>query len=339
MQQKIRLGLGNVGANFGGTETIPIIKLWEEVDEYFTHYKLCIHSWGDWSSTEEYEISLDASNLITFLHATIDSENDYADYLKIFSEGRKKRYWCHLDIEVEALQNQKKQRSSLFRCIGLFLQQLYLSMNLCVQGAGNFSWACFPDNPEADAPLDLYNGHLESAWMGAREWGWPNLINVSFPQVWNWWDSIGFYELDIAKTAPQKAAFVLLEISSKNKNLGPNEILLISQVLESFFVDEQSNIGKILKRRLGLVLGQPSSHKNGLSKFYDLRSRIIHGDHPIIRPTHYQELDEDVENHISEYFTPIDKTLAVILAILQDLIIHSSIEYEFKETFNRSKLP
>jgi hypothetical protein len=44
-----------------------------------------------------------------------------------------------------------------------------------------------------------------------------------------------------------------------------------------------NSIGKMLKDRIHLVLGEPKSHKKWITDFYNLRSRIIHGDYPLVR--------------------------------------------------------
>ena len=337
IEDKIRIGFRNITPCWDQTSFIPIIKLWQEIQQYFTNYPLSLHSWDDKPNTEQYEISLDTSNVVRFLEVGEHCETNSEEFHSMIEEGRKRGFLYYLDITMRYSKDYNVQKLSTYRMLGIFFQQLYLAMNLCVQGAGNFFNACYPNNPKPHfPPPELSNHHLENAWIEAHKWGWPKLVELSLPQTWDWLNKHVTYNLNIAKIAPQKAAFVLLEIAKSDiPFFGANEILLLSQVIEGFLVKETDNIGRLLKNRIELILGTPSSDKNWLSKFYNLRSRIIHGDYPIIRPSYYHEKDEDVNNYISEYFVPIIRSIAVVLSLMQDLIKHSSTEYEFKETIHR----
>ena len=64
------------------------------------------------------------------------------------------------------------------------------------------------------------------------------------------------------------------------------------------------------------MLGTPTSHKRWFSKFYDLRSRVAHGDVPLLRPGKYYDIGESaqIEQYIAEFWEPMDQAVAALLA-------------------------
>jgi hypothetical protein len=71
-----------------------------------------------------------------------------------------------------------------------------------------------------------------------------------------------------------------------------------------------------------------------------MRSDIVHGDFPIFHPQ-YGETDSGFETISSHYWNIarlFDKGVAVVIAILQDLIKNDSSEYRFEERVDCHRL-
>jgi hypothetical protein len=92
-----------------------------------------------------------------------------------------------------------------------------------------------------------------------------------------------------------------------------------------------------VRQRLELVLGEPKTHKNWFDKFFNLRYRIAHGSMAILRPGGLEDEDDPVTNqHIDGFNSPIDEAVAVLLAVLQDLIQSNTREYHFPQSMVRA---
>ena len=111
------------------------------------------------------------------------------------------------------------------------------------------------------------------------------------------------------------------------------DILILSQGLEAVLGGGSERIGSALKARVDLILGEPTAHKRWISDFYGLRSRIIHGAFPIVRPGEFLS-EDDLYRHEKELLRPIDRVTAVLLCLLQKLILAGSAGFAFGETFH-----
>lgn len=101
--------------------------------------------------------------------------------------------------------------------------------------------------------------------------------------------------------------------------------------------NKQNNVVQVLKEQIELVLGTPDSDKKWLNKFYNLRSRLVYGDLPIIRLDAEDMLYSKTEGYYLQFYESIKKSFAVLLALLQNLIISFSIGFEFHQNYTYKK--
>ena len=163
----------------------------------------------------------------------------------------------------------------------------------------------------------------------ARERGWPHLRHLAFADCWSWLEGELPYHLELAEEPHHRALFTLLNVCAPGVS-ETDMILHVAQVLEAFFTDKRQGITSVLRQRLELVLGEPSTHQNWFNRFYERRSRIAHGSAPVLRPGSYAHEDHpEVADYIKSHWEPLDEALAVFMAVLQDLVIHNAREYVF----------
>ena len=130
------------------------------------------------------------------------------------------------------------------------------------------------------------------------------------------------------------AGFAIIEIAALNV-VEPKDIIMVSQTLETLFVEEHDGISRRLKSRIKLVLGEPATDKKWLTKLYETRSKIVHGAFPVVRPIigYYAEgLPQQLQDELS---LQLDRGFSVIIAVLQDMIVNSSVSYKFVENVMR----
>lgn len=268
---KIRICIGNPFPGDGDTEILSIISLWEEVDTYFKNeYK-----------EQKSLFGIDISDLVATLRSGAECFTDASSFRRKFYRQQNNGFWCHVDIHYRKTNFPGDKPPILEACY--FLQNLFVAMNLCMRGGCHF-YSCLPIMPDLRAYHLSLNGHpLESGWCVAAAWGWPNLRRLSFRKVWSWLQRVGVLNADIAKSPAQVGAFSMLEIASQNF-IEPKDIILVSQTLETLFVGEHDGISSRLRKRVKLVLGEPITNKNWLTKLYALRSKIVHGSYPVVRP-------------------------------------------------------
>ncbi|MFN6566053.1 hypothetical protein [Dendronalium sp. ChiSLP03b] len=348
--QLIEIKLANISPSFKDTNTQIIREFWEDAIKVLSASNLIIMPYK--TAQQNYLIEIDASDVISYLKAVEVCEHDPAVFCQRMSEQMELGYHMLnsiLKLQLKYEQGNETEQDRLHVVVSKFLQQLFLAMNLALPGSitvhsaeylepnalePNFS-SLLSSTPGIQLnvlkPPEMSGSSLESAFIHALNRGWPPLAQIPFQTVWSWLSEELPYSLDLAEKPHHKALFTLLRITSTQTN-ETDTILLIAQALEALFVDGKEGIGSTLKQRLELVLGTPKSHKNWFSKFYSRRSQIAHGSMPILRPNNLYDWDEpSIEEFIQEFYEPIDEAVAVLLAVLQDLIRNNAREYCFMQ--------
>jgi len=331
----IRVAVTNPQPANGATDPVPILALWEEVQSYFSdfHYPQPV-----WEEFEDARISLDARDTIEEIRTGWIALEEYQHRIfRSWDLG----YHSYIDLSFQGIPTSVPEHQVL-SFSARFLQELFLTMNLAVPGSCTLYRASFLNTTIDYAPtVDLTAYLLEDAVVLSREWKWPPITALPFETVWRWVQRKphSMHTTDIASTSVQKSFFALLRIAERTDAADHETVLLIAQILESFFVDRTEGIVGILRERIDEVLGAPQSHKRWLTKFYDLRSRIAHGSSPMLRPGEMFDWDkkENIE-FFHSYLDPVRRSIAVLLAVLQDLIVTDSDEYTFRQIVDKRRL-
>ena len=210
------------------------------------------------------------------------------------------------------------------------LQSLFLAVNLSRGGA--FSSALPVAAPEDGVTgLMLAGEVLEGAWNRARDDGWPHLQPLSFSRTWEWLAEARFHECGVAASPLQKALCAVLEVAVATTH-DTTRILIVAQALEALMTESEAGPPGAMRRRMEVILGKPAARRNWFNKFYTLRSRIAHGSEPWIRPArHLDEGDESLSKHLEGQWRPSDRAVALLFALLHDLIAHDAEGYEVLE--------
>ena len=316
-------------ASFGGTKYGPIIDLWAQVGSALDHYRFSLDSLGTWN------VTVDVSDVVAICKAAMVLEES-GDATAFDARARR---WVEtgvpakLRIVLEAPESSLASDENMHIILNAVWQELFIVLNMCTEGAGHLNRArCLEPESARDLRLGYYGDAIESAWVEAREWGWPKLSQLPFKSVWAWLEQSGFRNCSIASAPVHKALVTFLELAQHESLFEPLEVLLLAQSLETLMVGGSGSIGKMLKNRIHLVLGEPTSHKKWITDFYNLRSRIIHGDYPLVRSGVIQEA-ESVE-YSQKFWRPLDRAIAVLIGLLQNLIVNNSMGFCFEERFS-----
>jgi hypothetical protein len=331
---------------FEGATFESLIGTWEAAQDYFSDYvffKGC--TGGSESIIDGINISLDASEIIDELkqmyreEQNILEENEKAIEQLSSEQMVERRYRLVLNIDA----NDEISFTALFNILGMFWQELFLAMNISGGPCLDLTYTKYilPEkwpSPERYPLPSISFFHFEVGWLKAADLGWPQIQIIEFNNAWTWLDQIGIRGLEIAKQGSQKALFNILYLESSHSAANPSDIILMAQAIESLFSTTKENILSTLKERIFLLHGQPANHKNWINKFYDLRSRIIHGDHPVVRPPslyNFMEAKEYGEKYWPVYSDSTVMAFLVIIVTIQDLIKNSAKGYTFKETIEK----
>lgn len=329
MEYFIRLNnYGFYNSNFRARKRV--IKIWEEVESVFQNYALSTFALGD-KCNNGYKISLDVSDILHFFNYRIkDVKKD--DFFDSYSEPE-----FYLKINVRGYNDSEIQYTGGGRgilIINRFLQDLFLAINLCYPALDLWRGEIIEsreDDEIFEYTPDLTVKPIYEAWYEGRKWKYPKLSNISFTKTWDWINAIKLPGIGLANSSAQKACLLLLDICSNPKFTVEN-ILVVSRGFEAVFTTSSDGIARTLKERIQLLLGEPKSNKKWLSKFYDIRSRIIHGDLPVTRNS--WEYNFYTEEFIEEYLLPFHQALSVYLSIIQKMSKKNCNGFLFKQRIN-----
>lgn len=310
--------------------------VWQAAAETLASSPPVIRPWS--TRSDAYIVEIDATDVLEYVSAVARFETDQelveARWAQRATLGLHP-LTCQLKLRLTPLDIGKGPDLKLY-AVGKFLQQLFLGLNLAVPGSLTLYAAQYPDitDPVPEPPQHSAD-ILEFACNHALERGWPPVGCLSFPTVWKWLSDRLPCELDLAEAPHQKALFTLLRATSPHTDEAAT-ILLIAQALEALFVEGREGIGSMLRQRLELVLGSPTTHKNWFQRFYERRSKIAHGITPVLRPGRlFDEDDSSPGGYMDDFFVPIDEAIAVLLAVLQDLVKSGAMEYRFTQHVQR----
>ena len=338
----LRVGIGPSNPGNTGPETLErSLATWQEVQEFFTDGRplpmLVDHAPEQW-----YEISVDATPMLEHLRASIEREREFFrrfEQVRITGEPITDASWepqildPSLILRVVPVGGSQGDEPSL-RVVGRFLQQLFLAMNISAPGSCNLSRCDYLNVPEDSrswrAPI-LDVQILDDALFEALslDEGWPELRRVPFPDAWEWLHRDMAYDIEVAKDPLQKAIFGILRICTREQ-WDPDNVLVLCQAFEGLLQPGKGRNKRVLHQRLEQVIGSPPADPNWFREFYRLRSEMIHGSAPVLRPGGYHRVDPDA-SRISEEAAYFElRAVGALLALLQDMVIHNCRTYRFE---------
>jgi hypothetical protein len=313
-------------ASSGDTKYDPIINAWKQAAQVLTHRQFSTTSLGDW------EVSLDTSQVVEVLEAAKALEEDkdstlFNAYTKRWFETGE---LVHLRLTLSGKKSAFNDEQQLLATATALLQEIFIALNMCAEGAVHLNGARCSELTNF-RNLGYYGDTFESAWSQARKWGWPLLQSLNFEDTWEWLEQCEFRSCSVAHNPVHKTLVILLDIAAQPNSSEPLETILLTQALEGLLGGGGGSISAQLKKRITLILGAPESHKDWLSKFYELRSRIAHGSYPVVR--NGVALDVEVADYSEKFWLPLDSARSVLLGLLQALIVNKSAGFHFEERF------
>jgi hypothetical protein len=302
--------------------------LWREVDTYFaSRSDQPMFNLGDPESW--FAVSVDVSGVIEQLERWDDPS---------FERRQDCPWGAVLDVEFSRPEGDDRFGGDSLT-VEQFVQQFWLAMNLAAPGWFDLEDAWDDDDPQNEA-LPKLRAFGRDSFAGAAllHPGWPPLARLPFSVTWDWLHADMFYDLRVAKNPSQIALVTLLQIARRDW-LDPANVLSIAQALEALLAAGRDSIGATIRGRVDAILNVPPERKKLIGRFYDFRSRIVHGDYPHVRPTTTVSLDwgDDPERMRVEQELPsvYEDGLRILLALIQDLIRHNGRRYVFTESFRR----
>jgi hypothetical protein len=342
---QVRIGRTNE-PNYGPETLARTEATWQEVQEFFADPR-AVPFLLEQAPDRWYELAIDASGMLEYLHKAIGrAEAWFTEMEEVRRTGEYLTEDPGLMPTIEPFVHLRITPRGAARTdepplwiAGRFLEQLFLAMNIATPGSCNLAPCEYPDHPDPPFPPPRLNANvLDDALFDAlsMEEGWPRLRRIPFHATWEWLHRDLAYHIEAATSPTQKAFFGLMRICTRQQE-DPDNILVLSQAIEALLDPGRKSIQRVLGQRLRLLIGSSPSHPEWFNRFYQLRSRIIHGSAPVLRPGGQRAFLEDAgAREIAEEAASLEgMAVAALLTLLQDMVIHNVRRYRFEQQLIR----
>lgn len=240
-----------------------------------------------------------------------------------------------LEIIIATNKVKKEYHDNLFKhLVSYYLSQLFLIFNMSAPGC----FDCYFSKLWSSMGNDININLSSTMWFGYLsvydKYCWPNIKTIPAITTFNWLKKINLKLKQTATNSIERVLFALLNYSY-GWNISPIKILWLTLALESLYEVPSSGIIKTLRNRIFLVVGEPTQNSKIIKKiidgFYDIRSRIVHGEFNISLPESmeyfdFSKMDQDIKLIRNEEYA-----LSIVIATLQKMILSSSTELVFNE--------
>ncbi len=333
--ETINLDIHNAIPRGGAEASAKILALWQFVDGYFDASLFRVED-PYRGQTGEYSISLDASALISLMQNACSSSESFDHFRQQHAADSSVAISSVLRITVEAL-NARTEPYSVYHAASVFIQQLLLGMNLTLPGSCQFLGSRFSGaQAHRFEAQDFDSMAFYDAQLSASEHQWPALSELEFDQVWRWLEGAGTSERNTAITTINKVLIDMLKIAQQRYRYGARTAMLIGNQLEMLMGTQNDRDMQHLRERVSLILGRPPEAADCFKELYRLREALFLGDHPVRRPALvFHNADEEIMQQLAQHNSGVEKALAVVISLLQDLIKSGSEGYQFSEQMMR----
>lgn len=167
--------------------------------------------------------------------------------------------------------------------------------------------------------------NIDFAYEYADEINWPRLDSLNLEKVIKWYSKNNLHTDGNSKNKLHRSINAFSYLFNKVGEKDTSQLFWSMLGIESLLAEGNSNVLSQIKIKSSLILGQPQEYKNKLSKLYDYRSRLIHGDYDF--PAKFSG---DYEVFEKNYWDNLHFSAAILLALIRELISKDKNEFDFE---------
>lgn len=228
--------------------------------------------------------------------------------------------------EITNLQHKYMQRLVAVSEIEKFIMDFTFAINLAHPGLFQFSSAkIFIDNKEERKNrINVIHVEWIYTYINYLKNNWPIIHHLKFEQVWNWLENRTNFFSGISKSAIDRALNSLTY--TMGDNVSYEQIFYILIGIEALYNDNDKNgIAEQIRVKTESLLKRPEIFKKKISKFYDNRSKFIHG--KLNFPNKFCQYDaaKDFEEfYFENYINTVEDAMSILLSTIQEYIINDA---------------
>ena len=204
-----------------------------------------------------------------------------------------------------------------------FIFHLFFIANIAVPGILELYNAQVLVGNNKSRKINMWASMFSIAMEKSLDEKWPTIKILDFMDVNKWYSKFNFMSRQKALNNTETAIFAIMQVAAMEHNDISN-VIKYSLALEAIYNLPSYQIVQILINRIFMLLGEPShnkkKHKKDIREFYDLRSRIAHGNFKINHPYNNSLLDDSVEEIVVSIINSENTVMKILLATIQTMI-------------------
>ncbi|TFH73215.1 hypothetical protein E3V39_08255 [Gammaproteobacteria bacterium LSUCC0112] len=331
----IKLHIGNALPPGNQAESARVISLWKTIDGFFKH-KPFVAMAGTNALSGEYQVSLDASALLTLMEQAVSNAGSFDAYATKQGADSALPMDAALIIAVSRSGTSLTELES-YQLVSIFIQQLVLACTICLPGSIQILDARFAGDGAHRYEAQTFDSKILYGAMKAASYNeWPALAVQSFERVWEWLATCETSCTDTAVKNINKVLFTLLKVAEQRHEYSARTVLLVIYQLEVLLDCRQVGNHDVLQARARSVLGAIPEQSNCLRELQEVRNNLFLASQPVHRPPLIcNNTAEVLRGQIGQHNSAVESGSAMVLALLHDLIKHDAQCYTFSEIWKR----
>lgn len=252
------------------------------------------------------------------LKFTVNMEELFAKQ-EVYTSDKKEKLKLSEEEKIEY------QTSSVITEIEKYIMDFTFAMNLAYLGLFEFGGAKIYINEKQVKKQDIILVSWLDTYINFLKNKWPVIHKLKFKQVWKWLNTKTNFIEGISKTAIDRA---LNALTYTMGDVSYEQIFYVLMGIEAIYNDNDSNgITEQIRAKTESLLKRPEEYRKKISKFYDNRSKFIHG--RLNFPNKYCPYDateEFEEFYFKKYIETVKDAMSILISTIQEYIIQDAKE-------------
>ncbi|HBN16271.1 MAG TPA: hypothetical protein DD407_14635 [Pseudohongiella sp.] len=330
----INLHISNALPHGNQAHSQDILGLWQDIAAFFRDRPF--RASGDTTDNEQdYQVTFDAASMVELMEQALRQSDSFDKYRQAL--GTEDKPPSGADLQVTISTRNSMPEADAYGVASVFFQQLVLAANISVPGSIQLVGTWFTGDGSAHYEAQTFDSHLlHGAYQAAAMNEWPALDSLPFSQVWTWLDQTESSSTHTALKDINKALFTFLKVAQQRQEYSARTAMLVAYLLETLLACRPSGLQNRLGSRLRAILGDIPEGADCIRELQEIRDNLFLASQPVHRPPLLSSRGADsTASQPGQHNSVVEGGMAIALALLQDLVKHQALSYQFNEQWSR----
>jgi hypothetical protein len=178
-----------------------------------------------------------------------------------------------------------------------------------------------------------FTGVVGEATDYARQLGWPPILDLPIPRVWDWLNALPRFSTGMASGRVGRAVSALSFLMRPDLELSPSDLVWALLGLEALYCSGAQGKQSQLIEKSSLLLGPNTTNASKFREMYEYRSRFLHGNFDF--PRAYIDMNDDAAGEFrGDAYECWSLASCLLIATLQEMVNRDLNELNFRYALN-----